>query len=104
MGNRPSLLDDVDLASVGTKKAAKGRSGPGMDGGKTAKISAVIVLFALAIVAGTYPMWKPEGVVKNSRGEVVTPAVLTAEDEEAFRRQERERELFLEQGGQEGSE
>lgn len=104
MANRPSLLDDADLASVGTGKAAARRSGPGVDRAKVAKIAVALTLFALAIVAGTYPMWKPEGVVKNSRGEVVTPAVLTPEDEEAFRRQERERELFLEQGGQEGSE
>lgn len=104
MANRPSLLDDADLASVGTRKVGKSRTGPGMDGGKIAKIAAAIVLFALAIVAGTYPMWKPEGVVRDRHGEVVQPAQLTQEDEEEFRRQERERELFLEQGGEEGSE
>lgn len=101
--NRPSLLDDDDLTSIGKAKR-QSRSGPGRDGAKMAKIAAAVVLFGLAIVAGTSPMWWPEGPVKNGRGEVVQPRELTAEDEAAMRRQERERELFLEQGGQEGSD
>jgi len=101
--NRPSLLDDVDLASL-EKKGKSRRSGPGVDRSKMAKIGAVITLFALAIVAGTYQIWRPEGPVKDSKGRLVQPQELSPEDEEALRRQERERELFLQQGGQEGSE
>ena len=101
--NRPSLLDDADLASMEKSKPSR-RSGPGPDGGKIAKIAAVIVLFGLAIVAGTYQMWRPEGPVKDGQGRIVQPREFTPEDEEALRRQERERELFLEKGGQEGSE
>lgn len=101
--NRPSLLDDADLASM-EKKGKAPRSGGGSDHGKLAKIAAVVALFALAIVAGTYQFWKPEGPVRDASGRVVQPQELTAEDEEALRRQERERELFLQQGGQEGSE
>src|SRR5690606_25777506 len=101
--NRPSLLDDNDLATIGKAKP-QSRSGPGRDGAKMAKIAAVFVLFGLAILAGTFPMWRPEAAVKNSRGAVVQPREFTPEDEEALRRQARDRELFLEQGGQEGSE
>lgn len=103
MANQPSLLDDNDFATIGKRKMV-GRSGPGRDGAKMAKIGGAIVLFVLAILAGTFQMWRPEGPVKNSRGEVVQPREFTPEDEEALRRQERERELFLEQGGLEGSE
>jgi hypothetical protein len=101
--NRPSLLDDADLASLENRgKAPSG--GGGVDRGRMAKIGAVIALFALAIVFGTYQLWRPEGPVRDSRGQIVQPRELTPEDEEALQRQERERELFLEQGGKEGSE
>ncbi len=104
MGNQPSLLDEGDFAAIGGGRKSSGPMGPGRDNAKMMKIVAVVVLFALAGLAGTYSIWKPEGPVKNSRGETVQAREVTPEDEEAILRQEREQKLLLEQGATIGAD
>jgi hypothetical protein len=89
---RPSLLDDADLAAIGSKSE---RSGAEPDRTNMMKLGLAAVLLAAAGIAISYPYWKPDGSVRMKE---TTAAELTPELEAEFKRQERDLEVALKQG------
>ena len=100
--NRPSLLDDEDLASFGSPRANAREAKPGR--ARVVKLSVAIALFIVAGGAATYSFWAPDPAVRGSDGRIVESKPLTEEDHVELKRQDQQRELFLQQGGLQGSE
>ncbi|MFG0283019.1 MAG: hypothetical protein ACF8R7_01230 [Phycisphaerales bacterium JB039] len=96
MSQRPSLLDEGDFASIGTKKG-QGGGGGGGDKSKIIKIAVLVGVLAIAGLVWAWPHLRPAPVVRDSKGNPIVHEE-TEEDRQEFERQQRQIQMDVESG------